>query len=92
MPTVHASDGRGRQILAKLGFIPMMPTRANVAKLLDTVVESAISETLVQARARGQVEVQRIVKVLNEQLEQVKLQRDQFKEKKHKSSRNNSSN
>lgn len=82
MPTVHASDGRGRQILAKLGFIPMMPTRTNVANLLDTVVESAISETLVQARARGQVEVQRIVKVLNEQLEQVKLQRDQFKEKK----------
>ena len=82
MPTVHASDGRGRQILAKLGFIPMMPTRTNVAKFLDTVVESAISETLEQARARGQVEVQRIVKVLNEQLEQVKLQRDQFKEKK----------
>jgi hypothetical protein len=77
-----AADSRMKRFAAKLGLVPIFPTKARMQDIFVDVAEQAIAATLAGAVATGQAEMQRLVTALQEQLRATTVQRDAAKAKK----------
>ena len=78
---------RVQRVVEKLGLVPMLPTRVSLQNIIESVAEDAINATLAGAIAPGQLDVQQLVKSLQEQLCEVTSQRDVHKKKKQELSK-----
>ena len=78
---------RVQRVVEKLGLVPMLPTRESLQNIIESVAEDAINATLAGAIAPGQLDVQQLVKSLQEQLCEVTSQRDVHKKKKQEFSK-----